>query len=205
MNPPFNQTNEALINVRKAFRLLHDFQRSALDAIGYVGRELGLDYYDWGSCFSESDPKDLGCWAWDWLPMMFCDVTFISGKDITNPPRMTVWLFSDTGYFDSADPCPEATNIQTFAPAEISRTVLGFFFYRAWKEEYDSFPNDSVGLREFLDSGRLPGNFTADGVVGMCADFYRLTDLESADELVAELAVLAKSGGFEIERVRKAK
>lgn len=205
MSASQSQINHSLNNVRKALRLLHDYQRTALDAIGYVGRELGLNYHDSDSYFSDSNPKDLGCWAWDWLPMMFYDVTFICGKGTSSPPRMTVWLLSDTGYFDSKDPTPEKTNVQTFSHAEESRTMLGFFFYREWKDEYDNLAEDRASMREFLDKGRLPGNFTADGVVGMCADFSRITDVESADELVTELSELAKTGGFAIERVRKAK
>lgn len=44
MNTNPAEIADALLDVRKSYRLLHDYQRAALDAASYIGNRLGLSY-----------------------------------------------------------------------------------------------------------------------------------------------------------------
>jgi hypothetical protein len=41
MNPSTASIEQALLDVRKAYRLLHDYQRMVMDALNYVGSSWG--------------------------------------------------------------------------------------------------------------------------------------------------------------------
>ena len=40
MNSTHEPIDEVFLNVRKAYRLLHDFQRMVRDAVSYIGAQL---------------------------------------------------------------------------------------------------------------------------------------------------------------------
>ena len=43
MNISQKEIEKALVDVRKAYRLLHDYQQAVLDAAKYIGSRLGLE------------------------------------------------------------------------------------------------------------------------------------------------------------------
>jgi hypothetical protein len=208
MSTSKKEIEQALLDVRKAYRLLHDYQRAALDAARYIGAQLGLTYNGGYSNFSDCAPRNgkgqLTCWAWDWLNLVFYDFHF-SKKFGEKDFNLSIWLFSDTGYFVSDNPSPVQTDVNSFAPVEHSGTKVGFIMYRAWKDELDQFRYDKEAVHRFLENhGELPRAHNEAGVFAMCCDFSRLSDEVSTDEVIAELVKLAKSHGFPLERVKKA-
>ena len=210
MNTPSSSQAEierALVDVRRAYRLLHDYQRAALDAVNYLGAQLGLTYKGGWPKFSDCAPKggkgSLDCWAWDWLNLVFYDFVFActaAGEDFT----LSVSLVSDTGYYLRRDPAAEKTDISAFAPAEASATKVGFLLHREWKDEYNRFKEDPEEFcRFFANDGELPEDLRAAGLVGRSADFSRLADEESADALITELVHWAAEHGYPLARIRK--
>jgi len=205
-----NEIEAALVDVRKAYRLLYDYQRSALDAAKYVGSKLGVEYKGGYSHFSNSSPKDrkgsLENWAWDWLNLMFYEFHFQGQLSDKSDINLSIWLFSDTGYFVSNHAAPDKRDINTFALPENSATKMGFLFYRHWDESYYPLLKDTLGnLRRFVEKGEIPSQMHEGGVLGMSCDFSRLSNQISADELIAELVILAKTTGFELDQQNKAK
>jgi len=210
MNSSKRDTDEALLEVRKAYRLLHDYQRAALDAANYIGAQLGLAYNGGYSNFSDAPPRHgksvalRDCWAWDWLNLVFYDFCFTKqvGEKGYN---FSIWLISDTGYFISDDPTPVQTDVATFAPTDRSGTKVGFILYRTWNDELDQFRHDRDAVRRFIENnGELPHAHKNAGAFAMCCDFSRLSDEVSTGEVITELVKIAKLHGFPVERVKKA-
>jgi len=205
------EIDQALVDVRRAYRLLHDYQRAALDTVKYIGTRLGFVYSDGCANFSEGTPRGsrrdlLDCWSWDWLNLVFYDFTFTQDPEAKDPVRFAIWLFSDTGFFCSQESKPSQTDVSTFATPERSGTKIGFFIFRAWKSEYDGLKDDREQLRHFIETGGdLPRVFTEGGVVARCYDFSAVADQESTDKVISDLKELASNGRFLLNPVDRGK
>ena len=208
MNASMVKIDEALLDVRKAYRLLHDYQRMALDATKYIGTQLGLTYKGGYPYFSDCAPRDgkgsLDNWAWDWLNLMFYEFHF--QREITKDQwlNLSIWLFSDTGYFVSDVRAREQTDVNTFVPVDKAGTKVGFLLYRHWKQEYYQLKDNPEYLRRFLEhEGELPGLLKDDGVLGKCCDFSQLADEASTEAVIDGLVKLAQDGELPLNRVKK--
>jgi hypothetical protein len=209
MSVSTKEIDQALLDVRKAYRLLHDYQRAALDAAKYIGAQIGFTYFGGYSNFSNCAPRDgkglLDNWSWDWLNLVFYDFHFTQKNGEKDILKFSIWLFSDTGYFVSDDTATAQTDVATFASAENSGTKVGFLLYREWTAEFDQFRYDKDAVRRFIENdGELPSKLKDAGIIGKCCDFSRLTDEVSTDTVIAELVHLAQSNGFPLERMNKA-
>jgi len=76
-----NDPKEILVDVRKSYRLLHDYQRLVMDACSFVGNQLGLEYAGGHQKLSNTPPQygkgKLDLWAWDWLGMVAYEMHFL--------------------------------------------------------------------------------------------------------------------------------
>jgi hypothetical protein len=70
------------LDLRRAYRLVHGYQRALLDLTRQIGAELGLDFYYWEPMRqgrpARSSTQPANNWAWDMLPLYsaaFCYVT----------------------------------------------------------------------------------------------------------------------------------
>jgi hypothetical protein len=131
-----------LLDVRKAFRLLYIYQRRVMDIMQFIGHQTLRKYEGGWSKFSNSSPKDgkgkLDLWAWDWLNM-YC-YEFYFGKKVINENsiQLSVWLVSDTGFYDADD--KDKTNVDSFSSVEDSATKLVFVIGKnLWHEEIENF------------------------------------------------------------------
>lgn len=203
--------NQALLEVRKGFRLLHNYQRLALDAVNHIGTQLGFRYAGGYARFSDNTPKagkgGLDFWAWDWLNMMWYEFYFeLEGVDPA-PFYLSIWLVSDTGYFASADPAAERYAVEGFASPEASGTKLVFLLYDA-EADYDALYAVSADakeeLRRFFVEGVTPQLFEQYKVFGRCYDFAEVRDEPSTDALIDNLIQSAKAKGYTLARVNKA-
>lgn len=122
------QLEEALRDVRKAFRLLYFYQRRVLDLVKFIGDNLEFSYRGGNSIFSSPCPKNgsgsLDNWAWDWINMYYYEFHFgtktIAGNNIT----FSIFIQSDSGFFDIES--PNRTAVEAFASVENSKTRLIF-------------------------------------------------------------------------------
>lgn len=120
-----NEFDDAMENVRKAYRLLHDYQRMVLDAVKYIGNQLGLKYTLGKPKFSNPSKltSKLDSWAWDWLNMVFYEFHF---KDL-GPIKFSILLLSDTGYFESKNINSKKVDTKTFRKAKESHSKIILF------------------------------------------------------------------------------
>lgn len=197
--------DEVLLDVRKAYRLLHDYQRLVLDAVNYIGRQLELDYVGGWPKFSDATPRpgkgSFDCWAWDWLNFMEYDFHFTKTTSDNRTIYFSALLISDSGYFSSPDTNEDATDTSNFLPAEQSQSLLGIVMCHSdWPAPL--FMEDRAEMKRFIETkGELPPDLTAAGVVAKCFPLTRLATESEASRLVDEIVLFAKSHKIPLSRV----
>ncbi|MCL2520075.1 MAG: hypothetical protein FWE37_03585 [Spirochaetaceae bacterium] len=89
---------EMLCDVRKSFRLLHQYNERVLDLMRYIGSQFGAvaGGYPHASGPCPKGGKGIERWAWDWLNMHFYEFHFANAA-----VPFSVMLQSDTGTYDS--------------------------------------------------------------------------------------------------------
>jgi len=97
--------NDVFLNVRKAYRLLFDYQTRLLSLGKYIGDYFSCSYYGGWPLFSDASPKagkgSLGNWAWDWLNL-YAYAFYFGSKEINDEEIFfEIRIYSDTGFFDS--------------------------------------------------------------------------------------------------------
>jgi hypothetical protein len=207
MSKPTNSVEATFVEVRKAYRLLHDYQRMVMDGVDYVGKQLGFTYAGGYSKFSATAPGQgrgqLKCWSWDWLNMIQYEFHFSRQADDGGLCRMSLLLISDTGFFCSRSEDAKKTDIDTFLPLEESATKLGLLISsRGWPDP--KFMRTKEGMQAFIErDGEMPPEHAAAGVIGGCWSLARLTSEEEASRLVDEIAIRARTIGIPMQRIGK--
>ena len=201
-----NPIEETLVDVRRAFRLLHDYQRCSLDLVRYISTQLGFLESNGVPVFTDRPPSrdkiDLGASAWNWLNMFFYDFYFDRAEENL---RLSIWLISDTGFYTSSHSAPRDTDVRTFAPAEQSGTKLGFLLYRSWPERFADRMSERDVMRQFIENdGKLPPELQAAGILGKCCDFAECRDRRSTDAVIDDLVARAKRRKLPLVQIRKA-
>ena len=206
MNSSIAKIDEALLDVRKAYRLLHDYQRMALDAIGYIGKQLDMTYFGGFAKFSDTTPREgkggLDFWAWDWLNMMEYEFHFTQDIDGGTVLRLSILLISDTGYFCSENETLDQTNVSDFLAPEQSFTEVCFILSgNNWPDT--SFMEDKKVMKSFIETrGTLPAEIAAEGIIGKCCNFSRLASEEDTNVLIDELIACANRAGIPLKRLK---
>jgi hypothetical protein len=187
--------HDVFLNVRKAYRLLHDYQCMVLDIIRYIRSQLNVSQYGVREEFRysswENNALDRSSWAW--LPMYQGWIYF--WKEFEN----NRWLFlsflviSDTGFIDATQVNGEDM-VSDFTPAEKSSTKFAFMIHPGW-EPLHVFLNDKPKMKAFINGDRnLP-----DGFIGNCYDMSCLTSELGADKIVKEIRDLARKNGWPLD------
>lgn len=145
LNKPMEMSEfkNALIDVRKAYRLLYIYQRRVIDTVDYIATVIGINIENTYSCFSGStfDGRKYNRenWAWDWLPMYFHEY-YCGEKKLMDSSTIKIGIAiqSDTGFFDA--PISNQRNIEAFGPVEESESRLLFYISRnCWKSDFPDF------------------------------------------------------------------
>lgn len=184
--------DQALLDVRKAYRILHDYQQMVLDAIKYIGNQLGLKYYGGLPQFSNASPgRDkghLGLSPWDWLNMVFYEFYFRpEDEPIDKSLRFSILLISDSGYFDAEADILDKKATDLYHSPERSSTKIAFILSGP---EYNGFEftNNKAEMRTFIqENGKLPVTYATNGIHALCVDLSRLASEDSTDSLIKEL------------------
>ncbi|MBN2836313.1 MAG: hypothetical protein JXR48_15250 [Candidatus Delongbacteria bacterium] len=169
---------EVLADVRKAYRLLYQFQRKVLDLMTYISDYYSLIYKGGTSWYSSSSPKDgkgnLSDWAWDWLNFYLYEFHF--GELHNGKHKFSIVLQSDSGaWINDA----EERDVQKFANADISKTRL--FFITGSKDEWnikdmiDTFADAKEEVQSEKDINNMLGKS------------YNLVDFFDEDSVKANL------------------
>jgi hypothetical protein len=141
-----HELNMALIDVRKAYRLLYSYQRRMLDTVKFISDTLSINVQSGWSIYSGNSPKNggklhLDSWAWDWLNMYMYEFHFGEQTIGDDKFQFAIMLQSDTGPYDS-DRVKIGTEVDLFAPVEEAETKVIFQVGKnRWKaEEYGDNP-----------------------------------------------------------------
>jgi hypothetical protein len=206
MNSTHKQIDEVLLNVRKAYRLLHDYQRMVLDAVGYIGSQLDISYNGGWSRFAgdaRSGYAKLYQSSWDWLPMVFYEFHFVKCLGANDFLSLSFLIISDTGFIEGDDATNDKGNISAFAPVEKSSTKFAFIIRRTHWDRLE-FMEDKVKMRDFIkEGGSLPDDRVTAGFVGKCYDLSCLASEDQANRVADDIVALAKANALPLERVKK--
>lgn len=122
MNPSPETT---LQNVRHAYRLLHDYQRLILDSIGFIGNQLGFQYFGGWQQFASPAPRNgkgnLNEWAWDWLGLYYYQFHFTCEDQ-----QLSAFHIPDTAAL-MVD-IRERPNTEKFTSADSSKSMVAFIY-----------------------------------------------------------------------------
>jgi len=123
-----------LVEVRKAYRLLFDYQSRILNLMEFIGQTFEMPYVKGYPKFSTRGTNKLGNWSWDWLYMYYYEFHFRHNDGLF----LSVFLLNDSGYFETnfeKDISPLA--VEEFKDVNNSETKLIFVAgYKVWKPEF---------------------------------------------------------------------
>lgn len=163
-----NQLNNTLIDVRKAYRLLFDYQDRIKNLVSFIGGHFDFNFGEGYPVFSANAKSGksvkLENWAWDWLSMYFYHFKFNEKDNL----RFSIFILTDSGYYNAGeDNINTSSKIkpETFNSVEKSETklflVLGEKMWRndtsfkEWEsilfQEQKVFKNESGGKLLFKD------------------------------------------------------
>jgi hypothetical protein len=154
-----SQLENALCDVRKAFRLLYHYQRRVLDLVKFIGDNLEFNYKGGNSIFSNTCPRNGGGrlenWAWDWINMYYYEFHFGSKVIAKNNITFSIFIQSDTGFFDI-----ENTNrlaVESFSSVECAKTRLIFVIGKNVWDISPTYPNSKIfNSQNIISSKELP-------------------------------------------------
>lgn len=90
------------LEVRKAYRLLFDYQDRILNLMQYIETTYGIRHKKGKPLFSSRGSNRLDNWAWDWL-YMYCYQFYY--EHFNNETNELIWLsviiMNDTGYYEA--------------------------------------------------------------------------------------------------------
>jgi hypothetical protein len=200
MNPPSASSEDIFLNVRKAYRLLHDYQQMVIDAIRYIGSQL--DIAEWGGTAqfagdARSSYRYMDQSSWDWLPMMGWCFHFVKPLEDNEWLSLSFLIISDTGFIEGNG--DDKTQTEAFKCTNESSTKIAFFLYKAHASRFPVNLDNRVMIKSFISSGGdLP-----EGVVGECYDMSCLSSEEQANKVVVAIIELAQQQGLQLERQKK--
>jgi hypothetical protein len=126
-----SEVNEALKDVRSAYRLLALYQQRILDTVKYVSNAYGLKFNSGWSKFSDTASRnrmaDINKNAWEWLALYLYEFN-LGGKEIdTDKYHFKIVHQADTGYYDAtADKKMDKINVDQYGDASMASTRLFF-------------------------------------------------------------------------------
>ncbi|WBX74758.1 hypothetical protein PG913_06225 [Tenacibaculum pacificus] len=115
------------LEIRKAYRLLFDYQQRILNLMQFISSTYNIPYKNGKPLFSGRGSNKLNNWSWDWIYMYCYEFHFQKNED-TNSLWFSVILRNDTGFFESQieDSTINRLDIENFKDVENSSTDLIF-------------------------------------------------------------------------------
>ena len=135
------EVDDLTLQLRRAYRLVHGYQRAIFDLAREIGARLGLEFYCWEPVFNDAPGRfrtDISRkWAWDFLPAYSIYFAFTSPGPIKKGSYMLVlWAEADTGFSKLCEETsrgePDFTKLD--APENCATT------FRFWHSVIDDSP-----------------------------------------------------------------
>jgi hypothetical protein len=208
MNNTYEPTpHDVFLNVRKAYRLLHDYQRMVLDGVRYIEAQLDIQYNGGWRLFTDNaagtgfTKLDQSTDSWDGLPMMWFEFYFV--KEIESGwLNLSLFIISDTGYIEGEAEVGDTDNWSAFVPAEGSASKFFFILRKtnSWTgRELFPFMNGKLQMRDLIKEG----GFLPNDLVGKCYDMSCLTSEDEANKVVKDIVSFAKEKSWLLEKRKK--
>jgi len=200
--------NNAFVEVRKAYRLLADYQKKVLDLVDFIGNSFGRTYAGGHSKYGDPTPRNgkgsLDLWSWDWLTMYFYEFSF--GTENINNQELTfsVFIVSDTGYYDekTRNKTLDKRDTEVFTSPQESETKLIFLVGKDMWEHKGVFV-DNFNKPEFLTKS---GGKESDEKGIMLYKSYSLANFsnqKNAEEQLKDFEQYCKSYDIEFKFIEK--
>lgn len=206
MNTPAPAPEDLFLNVRKAYRLLHDYQQMVLDAIRYIGSQLDIAENGGLARFAgdagKGRERTLGMASWDYLPMILCEYHFLKGRHPEEWLSLSIFVVSDTGYYDADPAIAEKSRSESYGDSEKSKSKL-IALIRPGHFEPTLF-KDPTEMREFVLKDTLPEDVKAKGWTCKSFGMDQILSEERANEIVDMIVKMAATNGFELFRKSRA-
>lgn len=207
-NTPLD-VQQALADVRRSYRTLYTYQRMVLDLGRYVGQRLSLQYGGGWSKFSNTSPRggkgSFDNWAWDWLNMYFYEFYFSLPLKGDSELGFSVFIVSDTGYWDSPVDAISQCDVESFAAVESSKTKVLLMAALSVAWDPDSLIRDDAWMKALLNS---PGPIVAQKengvVVTQAFDIHQFTNAEMTDQRLAEFIAHSQQHGVPVPSLSSA-
>ena len=164
------QLKVAFCEVRKAHRLIYEYQRRMQDLSWFIRNKLGYNNYQGFKKFSNtlksSNKIEHDFWSWDWIYSYVYEY-FLgeqTNKKNENSWRLSIIQISDDGFYKKKDSV--ATNLKTFATVEESQSKLLFYLSVATKNaNYDWDPSGIIKKYADKEGGYTIKNDTKTQIV----------------------------------------
>ena len=199
--------NEVFLNVRKAYRLLHDYQSMVRDAVRYISAQLDIPLVGGRARFADdarAGYRYLDMSSWDWLPMMGCEFMCLKTLGENEFLSLSYFIISDTGFIEGDDKMDDKENISDYEKADKSSSKFAFILRKTHWGTPLPFMENKVQMRNFIkEGGSLPDDLDKEGYVGKCYDMSCLASESEADKVVSDILVFAKAKSWPLERKKK--
>jgi len=189
---------EALIDVRKAYRLLSLYQRRVLDLVKETGSMFDLDFYGWSPVhfgrIGKLGTDPTGKWAWDLIPLYCASFLYVQPSYNRRHRRQGEWMLeigvnSDDG-FDPSSKKNLEPNVSDFRPAEECKSWFGLY---CWFSTTTVKESDWLQLWDFNSDIEPPGDGKINvdtkrqlKITGKEYDLHTLRDKESLIQVVSD-------------------
>jgi hypothetical protein len=206
-----NELEAALCDVRKAHRLLYQYQKRVLDLVLYVREKFNLPEFAGVRRFcspigsrsglkTEYDEKLLrlpkNMWAWDFLYSYQFEF-YLGLRDIEKKQiSVSIIEVSDSGYYESQQPNKTKTNISSFKNAESSCTCLIFACETINNKKKDNYSWDILESTDILLSGQdeyLKKTKDDNYFIAKKFDLSEFSNQESTDNVLEEFSKFVES------------
>lgn len=123
------EMNAAFLNVRKAHRLIYEYQRRMQDLTWYIKNKLGFPDYKGFKQFSNPLRNSIyhDNWSWDWIYSYMYEYHLgcvsIDNKEI----KLSLFQISDNGFYKNPSESKHQTQLNSFANVEDSDSLLTFY------------------------------------------------------------------------------
>lgn len=125
------ELNNAFLNVRKAHRLIYEYQRRMQDLTWYIKNKLGFPNYKGFKQFSmplsSRNTIYLEQWSWDWIYSYMYEYHLGSINIGNTEITLSLFQVSDNGFYKSRSESKRQTQVDSFASVEESDSLLTFY------------------------------------------------------------------------------
>lgn len=197
---------KTLLEARKAYRFLYEYQRRILDLADFISKKYDYTYQGGYSKFSHVTPRDgkgnLKSWAWDWLNMYYYEFHFDTKKVSDDDIYFSIFVINDTGFFQAKEKNGKADKkyTNTFENVEFSESKLVFVAGKnQWTNGKDVAKNNWSANEFVLEETGIYKENDNQLMLFKSYSLEKFTDEESTLRCIEDFQKYCKQNGIEFE------